>query len=277
MQRKPLLQVITLTADFEFTIKTSKRKSLLKRKLIDLLAKRKSSITKHLRLLKHGGIFQEEVDLILESGIDLKPIRYTMSVRRGIDKYVVVLIELEPVYQLMEDVSLYRKYAFTDSLTGALTRHGYWHELFELLRYAEKMDFNIGIIFVDIDDLKRMNSTYGYKGGDKQIAEVSKTISKTLRKSDLLIRLGGDEFLVLLPLRPNNKEFVRTIAKRIIRSVRSNPRMRTTVSLGTELVAPESISEVLKKRDIKKAWEAYIVEVDKKVKLAKVSGKNKVI
>lgn len=273
MNRNHLLKTTTITLDFSLNILASKNKELKGRNLIDLCMMKGRDLAEKLRNMRKAAVYQEEVFLLLDD----HPKRYSMVIRKGTLKYVCVLIELEPVYELMENVALYRKYAFTDNLTGALTRHGYWSELFELLRYAEKLEYNIGIIFIDVDNLKLMNTKYGYKGGDSQIKEASSSISESLRKHDILVRLGGDEFLALLPVRSSKTEVLSIVSQRILRKIRSNPRMKTTVSLGTYLLTPEMIAQVLNSKDVKKAWEKYLVIVDKKIKEAKTTGKDKVI
>lgn len=223
--------------------------------------------------MKTGRIMQDELFFLLDD----KPKRYAMVARRGSTKFIFVLIELEPVYELMENVALYRKYAFTDNLTGALTRHGYWNELFELLHYAEKAGHNMGVVFADIDNLKRMNSDYGYKEGDAQIAEVSKTLKQVLRKQDLLVRLGGDEFLALMPMRSSDTSQLEKIANRILLAVRRNKNLKTTVSIGLQFVSTNSISKILNSKDAKRAWDAHLDVVDKKIQIAKTTGKNKAV
>ncbi|MCC7304230.1 GGDEF domain-containing protein [bacterium] len=273
MKKRHLLEVITLTIDFDLNIVFSKFSELKGRNLIDLCMMKGRDLRRRLRHMKKNTVYQEEVFMLL----DKKPKRYSLVARRGTFKYICVLIELEMVYELMDDVSLYRKYAFTDNLTGALTRHGYWNALFEMLRYAESYEYNIGILFIDVDNLKMMNTTLGYNGGDLQIREVSHSIKVALRKRDLLVRLGGDEFLAILPIRDNSSEILNAVAQRVLRNVRNNKKLKTTVSIGVDHLETKEIAKVLASRDVKKAWEKYIEKADVKVRLAKKTGKNQAI
>ncbi len=270
MQKNHPLKITTVVTDLLLNITKSTKRDLVGRNFVDLLSSKTKETEERILNLKKWAVTQEELLL----SIDEKPKRYSVVIRKGTTKYTIVLIEIETVYDLLENVALYRQYAFTDNLTGALTRHGYWNELFELLRYAEKLDYNIGIIFADVDNLKGMNSTYGYQGGDVQIAEASNSICDSLRKHDVLVRLGGDEFLVLLPIRQNNTNVLETVSKRILANIRKNPNMKTTVSLGSQLLTPTQITDILNSKDIKKEWEKYLVIVDQKLKKAKLTGKN---
>ncbi len=273
MQRKRLLNITTLVTDLFLNVTSSKEKALVGRNISDLILLKPVGFRKRLLAMKTGKIIQDELIFI----IDDTPKRYSMVVRKGNAKFIFVLIELERVYALMENVALYRKYAFTDNLTGALTRHGYWNELFELLHYAEKAGHNIGIIFADIDNLKKMNSDYGYKGGDAQIAEVSKTLRQALRKQDLLVRLGGDEFLALMPMRANDPLQLEKIANRMLVATRRNKELKTTISIGLQFITTEAITKILNSKDVKKSWDSYLDIVDEKIRIAKKSGKNEFI
>lgn len=223
--------------------------------------------------MKHGSVYQTEEMMILDEAAK----RYLVIIRRGHFQIIVVFIELEQIYQLMENVALYRQFAFIDNLTGALTRHGYWNELFDTLKFADKAGDNIGIIFIDVDNLKKMNVVLGYKGGDLQIAEVANSVRKALRKNDLLVRIGGDEFLAILPMRTNRPELLKVITNRILENVRKNTLLQTTVSLGADFISNEKISKTLEQDDIKAEWEKYLEVVDYKLKEAKGTGKNQAI
>lgn len=90
-------------------------------------------------------------------------------------------------------------YASVDDLTGIYNRRTglEWLEYNMLL--AQHQEHELSICFFDIDNLKVVNDSYGHKEGDKLIMQVVQLIRRHLRKSDLLCRLGGDEFLLILP------------------------------------------------------------------------------
>lgn len=100
---------------------------------------------------------------------------------------------------LAADNDWLRKISMTDSLTGVMSRYHFTtqaeHELQRSLRYEEPTSF---IIF-DIDHFKQINDTHGHNMGDLVLKQVAQLTQETLRSVDLLGRMGGDEFMVLLP------------------------------------------------------------------------------
>ncbi|MGI6092729.1 MAG: ABC transporter substrate binding protein [Negativicutes bacterium] len=86
-----------------------------------------------------------------------------------------------------------------DYLTGLLNRGTGLAFLKEQIDEADKNNTKLSIVFIDVNELKTVNDTYGHQEGDKLIKTASQLILKRLRKSDVLCRFGGDEFLLILP------------------------------------------------------------------------------
>lgn len=86
-----------------------------------------------------------------------------------------------------------------DYLTGLLNRGTGLAFLKDQIDNTAKTNSKLSIIFIDVNELKMVNDTYGHQEGDKLIKTVSQLILKRLRKSDVLCRFGGDEFLLILP------------------------------------------------------------------------------
>ena len=88
-----------------------------------------------------------------------------------------------------------RAAAFTDELTGLYNRRGYVTRAAALLKVAEPK--TIWQIFFDVDELKIINDTYGHWAGDRALMEVAAVLRQAFRSSDIVARVGGDEFAVL--------------------------------------------------------------------------------
>jgi len=94
--------------------------------------------------------------------------------------------------------------SITDQLTGLYTR-SYFEDYFNLQLNAfsqlpdNSEQRNISIVIVDIDHFKVVNDDHGHQAGDFILKEVAKTMAKTFRKTDILCRYGGEEFLMILP------------------------------------------------------------------------------
>ncbi|WP_456830528.1 EAL domain-containing protein [Deinococcus sp. UYEF24] len=88
--------------------------------------------------------------------------------------------------------------ANTDALTGLANRHTLYEVLPELLYNAAWKHTSVAVLFIDLDQFKAINDSVGHSVGDKVLMEVSQRLGKVVRKPDLLVRLGGDEFCVVL-------------------------------------------------------------------------------
>lgn len=91
------------------------------------------------------------------------------------------------------------KSATTDDLTGLLNRRAIFERLKYTVDFAKRMNGELSICFIDLDNLKLANDRFGHSSGDKLIILASKAINIKIRKTDIAARLGGDEFLIILP------------------------------------------------------------------------------
>jgi len=126
--------------------------------------------------------------------------------------------------------------AMRDSLTG-LYSHAIIHaELEKEFQTARRYDLDLSVIFIDIDDFKKYNDSYGHIAGDKVLLLVSSVLQENLRMTDKIGRYGGEEFLIVLP--HTSLANARLIAEKLRVSIRetssaseSFPR-GVTVSIG---------------------------------------------
>ncbi len=88
--------------------------------------------------------------------------------------------------------------AFTDHLTGAANRRRFDQQLEREIERAERYGHPFCLLLLDIDDFKKINDTFGHETGDTVIHHLSKTLHDGIRSPDLVARIGGDEFAVLL-------------------------------------------------------------------------------
>jgi diguanylate cyclase (GGDEF)-like protein len=95
-----------------------------------------------------------------------------------------------------------RQDSVRDSLTGCFNRAHALDVLEGNLRRANRIGFPVSIMMIDVDDFKRINDNYGHVPGDSVLTSVATQLHGMLRQSDLRCRLGGDEFLVILPDTP---------------------------------------------------------------------------
>ncbi len=89
--------------------------------------------------------------------------------------------------------------ATKDGLTGVLNRRAGMEILERLLEHTDDRGESLTICFVDVDNLKLVNDQYGHTEGDALIVHVARELIRFLRRSDYVVRMGGDEFVVILP------------------------------------------------------------------------------
>lgn len=108
--------------------------------------------------------------------------------------------------------------AFHDPLTDLYNRVHFKKSLEQSIVMAQRYKNLVGLMLIDLDDFKRINDTWGHDVGDKVLNEIADRLRKTQRSSDLITRLGGDEFSVLLP-RLNSREELTLLGQRILMAI----------------------------------------------------------
>ncbi len=111
--------------------------------------------------------------------------------------------------QSRAQVELLRVRAATDSLTGLANRHEFKQRLDDLIS-NDKGDEEFYLMFIDLDNFKFINDSIGHTVGDKLLKIVAERIRSVIREDDLLVRMGGDEFAIIIPSKGNVKEIKRT-------------------------------------------------------------------
>lgn len=104
-----------------------------------------------------------------------------------------------------------------DGLTGIFNRNHFNETLEQQLSTAKRYDTDISLLFMDVDNFKDVNDTYGHQAGDRALQAIAKAISKEKRESDIVARYGGEEFVLLMPHTNNINAFI--LAERIRKKI----------------------------------------------------------
>jgi diguanylate cyclase (GGDEF)-like protein len=95
-----------------------------------------------------------------------------------------------------------REMSMSDALTGLLNRYGLQRSLQRNLSEARRYNRSLSCLMIDIDHFKAINDTYGHRAGDVALMQVARVLTEAVRGSDVVIRYGGEEFLILTPETP---------------------------------------------------------------------------
>ncbi len=107
-----------------------------------------------------------------------------------------------------------------DPLTGISTRRPFYDRLGHALERATRYHYTVAVLFIDLDDFKPVNDTYGHAAGDLVLKTVARRIQQTLRKSDSLARMGGDEFAIMLEA-PVTRESAEIVVSKVVEAIRT--------------------------------------------------------
>lgn len=193
-----------------------------------------------------------------------------MSWRMGVSLIALVPIVVACFNKARKDELEALKWLAThDSLTGALNRKAF-QEYFQT-QAASRQNFPLALLMLDLDHFKAINDEYGHPVGDQVLKHFKYTTENCLRKGDVIGRMGGEEFAILLPSCPDSE--LAEIAIRIKNALNQNPTqlaagqtIRITVSIG-------SASANMAADDM----EILINQADQALYCAKRAGRNQVI
>lgn len=160
-----------------------------------------------------------------------------------------------------------RRAALTDALTGIANRRALFDRLsVEVERVRRYPDQPCSIILLDLDEFKSVNDRFGHTTGDEVLARVAETIATAIRKTDMVGRYGGEEFLVILP----NAGLAR--AREVAERIRSAAQALTWRTPGLRLTVSGGVVESTGEES-----DALIDAADGKLYEAKHAGRNRMV
>lgn len=148
-----------------------------------------------------------------------------------------------------------RETALRDPLTGLFNRRGFITLAEQQIKTANRTKKPLLVIYADVDDMKLINDTRGHEEGDRALIDAARVLTQTFRESDLIARIGGDEFAVLsIDITDRRRE---TYARRLRETIASfnadQPRPhRLALSWGTAVYdprTPQSLDKLLSRAD----------------------------
>ena len=165
-----------------------------------------------------------------------------------------------------EEKEKFKIESYTDELTQLKNRKAYNQKITEKINLLNRYDIKFSMVLFDIDSFKSINDQYGHKMGDKVLKDMSRLIQSSLRKNDYIFRIGGEEFIIILPHTGIKEgilicEKIRTVVQNKLKTIKDRS---ITISLGvTEVKKNDSEDSIFKRVD------QYMYE-------SKQEGKNRV-
>jgi diguanylate cyclase (GGDEF)-like protein len=192
---------------------------------------------------------------VLSMGQELKPLatsRYALALRRTTEKG-----------------EEYKRLASIDALTGVSNRREFMALAKKEVSRLQRHEDQLSVLILDVDYFKRINDTYGHSEGDRVLKIVAQSIAAALREADVLGRIGGEEFAVLLP--STDETAAQVTAERIRSAIEGlriqigEQEIQITISIGvTEYQVTESLID------------PAMLRADKALYQAKHGGRNRI-
>jgi len=179
---------------------------------------------------------------------------------------ILILLYFFILYVIINQAAL-RELALYDGLTKLPNRTLFTIELQNELNRAKRYNSKVALFFVDLDGFKSVNDTYGHQVGDQLLINVSKVITKTLRNTDLVSRIGGDEFTIIISDAKELNE-LESVANKIIESVNKD------IIINKEIIHVGASIGVAVFPDDALNTEELIKKADERMYISKEKGKN---
>ncbi len=223
-----------------------------------------------LKTIKDGEIRRAKVYLRHKLGyrlpvrVETVPLYSDGEIKGAVEFFMEATEEID----LLEELREAREKAMVCALTEVGNRRFAEQVIRDRLAEMKRLKSNLGLFFIDIDDFKKVNDTYGHPIGDLVLRMVARTLVNTMRPYDFIGRWGGEEFVVILPhvkqeeLLPIGERFRKLISASSFRIPQG--RIGITISIGATLSREDDTVESIVKR------------ADDMMYISKKEGKNRV-
>lgn len=184
-------------------------------------------------------LIDSDIYQVISKYIEIDGVPYVMEMINLLDEDS--LTDPSGQEKLIKRLSGYKKELYTDALTGAYNRRYYEDKI-----KHKKID--AGVAMFDLDDFKLYNDTYGHDAGDQVLQTVAATVQGCIRKTDYLIRYGGDEFLLVMPGidRQIFPKKLQKIREAIVKTqVEGYTRLKISASIGGAITESRNVEETV--------------------------------
>lgn len=228
-------------------------------------------------LIKEGIVFMVAVPLVFEKDVIGFLLLAARSEReRHFDFDFASLLSLlgNHISLIVDKIRLFeetKRLSITDGLTGLFNRRYLYSHLDNEIARINRYGGSCSVLLFDIDNFKALNDTYGHQSGDDVLREIALILREVSRETDIVVRYGGEEFIIILP--NTYEEDARYLADRIRREVEQNIFLQNREGGASITISGGIASYPLNAPDARLLLNA----ADKALYAAKASGKNIVL
>jgi len=129
-----------------------------------------------------------------------------------------------------------------DPLTGLYNRHYLKDYANQIFKKIKRLKTNLTLIFIDLDNFKQINDKFGHETGDEVLKKISEIFTEIFRQYDIIVRYGGDEFIVLIE-DLNNKDGIKDLLDKMVKRIEENlKKYNISASYGIAIAPQEADS-----------------------------------
>jgi diguanylate cyclase (GGDEF)-like protein len=184
-------------------------------------------------------------------------VTFTLGVLVGSAIYFAHTSRTRSAFRSLADLNgRLRDQASHDPLTGLLNARAFYEAADHLIKLALRSETVYSVLFVDLDHFKRVNDEHGHEAGDTVLRTIADVLRRNARRSDLVGRIGGEEFAVFLPDTSMTGamglgEYLRASIEQAMPTIEDGASLRVTASIGVAGRQPEhsSIADILRQSD----------------------------
>ncbi len=209
----------------------------------------------HFPTLLDRGSYRQEAEIACQDGSVITVDCSAAAIRDdegNVTSIVALLRDVTDRVRVREEL---RMLSVADVLTGLSNRRGFFHLAEQQLKFANRSKSAMLLLFADLDGLKDINDAHGHKEGDLALVETANVLGETFRESDILGRVGGDEFAVLAVAAPDTtaQRINERIQERIgARNAQPDRAYQLSISVGIASYDPDnpcSLEELMARAD----------------------------
>ena len=214
--------VITFANIAACTLLTSNREHVVGRPIKDFINPSASqehweeSAFNH--VFKDGQCHHMDDALFWRSDKETFPVEYTQATILEGAKIVGGVVAFQDITERKKDQQKLLNLARYDQVTQLPNRSMYWDFLSKSIATASRTKNNIAILLLDLDNFKQINDSLGHDAGDELLIQMAKKLSHCVREADIVARVGGDEFAILL-LNPRDTQVAANIAQKVLADI----------------------------------------------------------